>query len=95
MKKKILLSLVACFIAAGSFIHFNLAQYNNNSDISLADISVMAQADGESGSQHGLCVWEYSIAEGTDIWFIECPYCDHYWRETDDIVERVPCQVWL
>lgn len=50
MKNKILISLVACFIAAGSFLHFNLAQNNNNSDISLADISVMAQADGESGA---------------------------------------------
>ncbi|MFW5700465.1 MAG: hypothetical protein ACOCWM_02145 [Cyclobacteriaceae bacterium] len=49
MKKKILLSLVACFIAAGSFIGYNFAENNHNMDISLADISVMAQADGESG----------------------------------------------
>jgi hypothetical protein len=47
MKNKILISLVACFVAAGSFLHFNLALNNNNSDISLADISVMAQADIE------------------------------------------------
>lgn len=27
----------------------HLAQYNHNTDISLADITIMAQADGESG----------------------------------------------
>jgi len=49
MKKKILISLIACFIAAGSVIHFNLAQNASMLDVSLADISVMAQADGEQG----------------------------------------------
>ena len=48
MKKKILISLVACFIAAGSIIHFNLAQNTTMVDVSLADISVMAQAVGET-----------------------------------------------
>jgi len=47
MKKKILISLIACFIAAGSVIHFNLAQNASMLDVSLADISVMAQARGE------------------------------------------------
>lgn len=47
MKKKILISLVACFIAAGSIIHFNLAENISRMNVSLADISVMAQADGE------------------------------------------------
>lgn len=47
MKKKILLSLVACFIAAGSLIGYNFSENNYNMDISLADISIMAQADGE------------------------------------------------
>ncbi len=42
-----LISLVACFIAAGSFIGYNFADNNHNMDVSLADISVMAQADGE------------------------------------------------
>ena len=55
MKKKILISLVACFIAAGSFVHYNFAQNNHITDISLADISVMAQADGESGGRSNEC----------------------------------------
>ena len=50
MKKKILLSLVACFIAATSVLHFNFSQNDYNMDFSLADISVMAKADGESGN---------------------------------------------
>ncbi len=55
MKKKILISLVTCFLAAGSFVHYNFAQNDHNMDFSLADISVMAQADGESGDCN-LCV---------------------------------------
>ncbi len=50
MKKKILLSLAACFIAAGSFINLHMRQNNNNTDFSLADFAAMAQADGESGA---------------------------------------------
>ncbi|TVR74637.1 MAG: hypothetical protein EA408_02735 [Marinilabiliales bacterium] len=53
MKKKIILALTACLFAAGSIINTHLAQNNHNIDVSLADISVMAQADGESG--WGLC----------------------------------------
>ena len=49
MKKKIILTLTACLFAAGSIINMHLAQNDQNTDISLADISVMAQADGESG----------------------------------------------
>ncbi len=70
MKKKILISLVACFIAAGSFIGYNFAQNNHNMDISLADISAMAQADGENGECPGwdgtpYCSWDdqYLICE--------------------------------
>ncbi len=54
MKKKIILALTACLFAAGSIINMHLAQNNNYTDISLADISVMAQADGESGIY---CYW--------------------------------------
>ncbi len=49
MKKKIILALTACLFAAGSIINMHLAQNNHNTDISLADISVMAQAGGEQG----------------------------------------------
>lgn len=41
--------LVSCVIAVAAVTGFNLAQENSNMDVSLADISVMAQADGESG----------------------------------------------
>jgi hypothetical protein len=61
MKKKMLISLVACFIAAGSFIGYNFSENNHNMDISLADITLMAQADGESGTNCINCYvsWEY------------------------------------
>ena len=55
MKKKILISLVACFIAAGSFIGYNLTENTSRLDVSLADISVMAQADGENGNKPNYC----------------------------------------
>jgi hypothetical protein len=47
MKKKIILTLTACLFAAGSIINVHLAHNDHNMDVSLADISVMAQADGE------------------------------------------------
>ncbi len=47
MKKKIIIALTVCLFAAGSIINMHLAQNYHNTDISLADISVMAQADIE------------------------------------------------
>ena len=47
MKKKIILALTACLFAAGSIINVHLAQNDHNLDVSLADISVMAQAETE------------------------------------------------
>ncbi|MFW5879692.1 MAG: hypothetical protein ACOCUV_02600 [bacterium] len=76
MKKKILLSLVACFIAAGSFIGFNFADNNHNTDISLADISVMAQAeDGDSDEGEYTCyfTWKGTWIGGWHI--IDCYTC--------------------
>ncbi len=49
MIKKLILIVTVCLFAAGSIINMHLAQNDQNTDISLADISVMAQADGESG----------------------------------------------
>ncbi len=67
MKKKMLISLVACFIAAGSFVQYNFADNNQNMNFTLADISVMAQADGESGSgdcsSWGYRNWNYQYSE--------------------------------
>ncbi len=55
MKKKIILALIACLFAAGSIINMHLAQNSHAMDVSLADISVMAQADGEHGGGTAYC----------------------------------------
>ncbi len=70
MKKKIILALTACLFAAGSIINMHLAQNNHNTDISLADISVMAQAVGEGGGNQATCYSTYAEALlfGTKIW---------------------------
>ena len=61
MKKKIILTLTACLFAAGSIINVHLAQNDHNLDVSLADISVMAQADGESGDcPGGSCTFTFA-----------------------------------
>ena len=49
MKTKIKILIVSCVIAAAAVTGFNMAQENSNMDVSLADIAVMARADGESG----------------------------------------------
>ena len=59
MKKKIILALTACLFAAGTIINMHLAQNNHNTDISLADISVMAQAGGEHGGGFAYCCPSY------------------------------------
>ena len=66
MKKKIILALTACLFAAGTIINMHLAQNDHSTDISLADISVMAQAGGE----HDPC-------PGGEI--PACKWIDHYW----------------
>ncbi len=63
-----LISLVACFIAAGSFIGYNFSENNHNMDVSLADISVMAQADGESGNGK-----DKKLMQGSGGTFCCCP----------------------
>ena len=49
MKTKIKILIVSFVIAAAAVTGFNLAQENRHLNVSLADISVMARADGESG----------------------------------------------
>jgi hypothetical protein len=73
MKKKIILSLTACLFAAGSVMNMHFAQNSHGMDVSLADISVMAQANPESGgglecdcvqcpsSEYGCWSYDYSI----------------------------------
>ena len=43
MKKKIIITFTICLFAAGSIFNMNLAQNDQYMDISLADISIMAQ----------------------------------------------------
>lgn len=73
---------------------FNIDLERCLDSISLANILVMAQADVESGDQFGNCIWEWSIGEG-NMWYTMCPYCNHYWVETDDIVALYSCTIKL
>ncbi len=75
MKKKIILALTVCLFAAGSIINMHLAQNNHNTDISLADISVIAQANGEGDVgllcmfvPNQQCVWIFGDG---DSWWTE------------------------
>ena len=49
MKRKIRFIIVACFIAGVAATGFNISQNHKSLDVSLADLAVMAKADGESG----------------------------------------------
>ena len=64
MIKKLILIVTVCLFAAGSIINMHLAQNDHNTDISLADISVMAQADGENGGGDP----KYCYLTGGGIW---------------------------
>ena len=95
MKRKIILALTACLFAAGSIINMHLAQNDQNTDISLADISVMAQADGESGGDNGYCYQDYHLgglftitpcvyygADWSPPYVCGTPmsFCSHWWN---------------
>ncbi len=49
MKTKIKILIVSCMIATAAITGLNLAQDSNSMVVTLADIAVMAKADGESG----------------------------------------------
>lgn len=61
MKTKFKFLLVTCVIAAVAITGFNFVQNGSNIDVSLADIAVMARADGESGGT--ACVDTYFHAD--------------------------------
>jgi hypothetical protein len=46
-EKKIIITFTICLFAVGSIFNMHMAQNDQNMDISLADISVMAQASGD------------------------------------------------
>jgi len=71
MKSKIRLIILACFIAGVAVTGFHMAQNNQRMGVSLADIAVMAMADGESGGNQATCYSTYTetgIFGGTMIW---------------------------
>ena len=76
MKRKIKILLVSCIIASAAVTGFNQAQENRKMDVSLADIAVMARADGESGSAcyDQLYMITY-IGDGCDYTVIETHDC--------------------
>jgi hypothetical protein len=63
MKKKIIITFTICLFAAGSIFNMNLALNDQNMDISLADISIMAQAEPEYAD---LCdnIWTITVSGG-------------------------------
>ena len=77
MKSKIKILIVSCVIAAAAVTGFNMAQNSNNMDVSLADIAVMARADGEQWDPcPGLppntyyCQWNWNVMDC--IWSSNC-----------------------
>ena len=52
MKSKIRFIIVACFIAGVAVTGFNMAQNNQSTGVSLADIAVMAKANDESWDEN-------------------------------------------
>ena len=55
MKRKIRFIIVACFIAGVAVTGFNMAQNNQNTGVSLADILMLAKAGGEAPCTDGIC----------------------------------------
>ena len=95
MKKKILLSLVACFIAATSALHFNFTQNDHNMDFSLADISVMAQANPENGDTYWEMVTYSCYKHGCiQAWWRRCEPTEYF--DWCDVSAQHPCNcdVW-
>ena len=64
MKTKIKILIVSCVIAAAAFTGINMAQNNQSTGMTLADIAVMAKADGESGGGEG----STCLLSGGSIW---------------------------
>ncbi|MEX2410986.1 MAG: hypothetical protein WD607_06360 [Candidatus Paceibacterota bacterium] len=53
MKTKIKILIVSCLIATAAITGLDLAQDSNSMVVTLADIAVMAKADGEGGDCPG------------------------------------------
>ncbi|TVR73039.1 MAG: hypothetical protein EA408_05615, partial [Marinilabiliales bacterium] len=74
---------------AGSIINVHMAQNDQNMDLSLADISVMAQADGESGGGGLLWKAEYTQTpctyQLTTTVTVYCPITGSYITSTETV----------
>ena len=79
--KKLIILITACLFAAGSIINMHLAQNDHNTDFSLADISVMAQADPEYGEGPYHCCLDFFD-------------CKPDWGELCITCEYGPCHFW-
>jgi hypothetical protein len=71
MKAKIKILIVSCMIATAAITGLNLAQDSNSMAVTLADIAVMAKADGENGPCPGwdgssYCQWDDDYANCVD-----------------------------
>ena len=55
MKSKIRFIILACFIAGVAVTGFNMAQNNQSTGVSLADILMLAKAGGEAPCTDGIC----------------------------------------
>ena len=75
MKTKFKFLLVTCLIAAVAITGFNFVQNGSNIDVSLADIAVMAKADGESGTSTVPCYDDPNAGTGPYN-KRECDGCD-------------------
>jgi len=76
MKSKIRLIILACFITGVAVTGFHMAQNNQSMGVSLADIAVMARADGESGGNEVICYSACSFS--LIVAYYDCGTCDRY-----------------
>ena len=81
MKKKIIFAVATGFFAVAAMFNMDMVKSNNNSDVSLENITMMAQASAESRSrfcfnrvtyggisfarQCGSCTWAWFIGGGS------------------------------
>jgi hypothetical protein len=75
MKKKVILALTACLLAAGSFINMQMGQNVHSMNFSMDDFAAMAQADAEDPGGGATCYWTW---KGTWVggWhIIDCYSC--------------------
>jgi len=91
MKSKIKILIVSCVIAAAAVTGINMAQNNSNMDVTLADIAVMAKADGESGGTHDYKMFTYSCHVGPPCVVAWWKRCEPYPGEQCNVSDQHTC----